>query len=405
MKTTTFLQRLAGLEVWIVGAAVAASVALPRLLPVACLVALVFWPLRWLATGRLSRPTPVDGPILLLVLLLPLTLWVSALPDTTVPQVLRLLSGIGLFYAIVNWATAPERWRLALMGISLAGLGLSLFAPFSVEWGVEKLPFIPMGIYRRFAVVVSDAVNPNVMAGAVILLLPCTLALLLFAWRELGRVERWVYPICALAMSTTLLLTQSRGALMGIVVAVALLVVLRWRFGWLVVLLLGGGSAATVMSMGSQQVLDALTTSNSLGTFDQRLEIWDRALLMIRDFPFTGVGMGLFKPALDLLYPLFLGSSDKIPHAHNIFLQVAVDLGIPGLVAWLTIFALVVVAAWQLLQRGKRTRDTLTTALGAGLLASQSALAIHGLTDAVTWGMVRTAVLVWVVWGLAFVEN
>ena len=40
------------------------------------------------------------------------------------------------------------------------------------------------------------------------------------------------------------------------------------------------------------------------------------------------------------------------------------------------------------------------SALGAGLLASQAALAVHGLTDAVTWGM-RPAVLVWAIWGLA----
>jgi hypothetical protein len=38
--------------------------------------------------------------------------------------------------------------------------------------------------------------------------------------------------------------------------------------------------------------------------------------------------------------------------------------------------------------------------LGAGLLASQAALVVHGLTDAVTWGT-RPAVVVWVMWGLA----
>jgi putative inorganic carbon (HCO3(-)) transporter len=40
------------------------------------------------------------------------------------------------------------------------------------------------------------------------------------------------------------------------------------------------------------------------------------------------------------------------------------------------------------------------SALGAGLLASQAALVIHGLTDAPTWGT-RPAVEVWAIWGLA----
>ena len=37
--------------------------------------------------------------------------------------------------------------------------------------------------------------------------------------------------------------------------------------------------------------------------------------------------------------------------------------------------------------------------IGAGFFCSQLALATHGMTDAVTWGMVRPAPLVWVIWG------
>ena len=32
---------------------------------------------------------------------------------------------------------------------------------------------------------------------------------------------------------------------------------------------------------------------------------------------------------------------------------------------------------------------------------NQVALVTHGIVDAVTWGMVRTAVIVWTLWGLA----
>jgi putative inorganic carbon (HCO3(-)) transporter len=35
------------------------------------------------------------------------------------------------------------------------------------------------------------------------------------------------------------------------------------------------------------------------------------------------------------------------------------------------------------------------------LLCSQLALGVHGLFDAVTWGMVRPAPLIWAIWGLA----
>ncbi len=58
------------------------------------------------------------------------------------------------------------------MGIILLGLLLALFAPFSVEWAVDKLTFIPANLYQRFLVLVKDYVHPNVLAGSLVLLLP-----------------------------------------------------------------------------------------------------------------------------------------------------------------------------------------------------------------------------------------
>ena len=80
-----------------------------------------------------------------------------------------------------------------------------------------------------------------------------------------------------------------------------------------------------------------------------------------------------------------------IPHAHNLFLQIAVDLGIPGLIAWLAIFLVVIVLSWKLYRYGRIHQNVQSAALGIGLLCSQIALVMHGMTDAVTWGMVRPA--------------
>jgi putative inorganic carbon (HCO3(-)) transporter len=123
---------------------------------------------------------------------------------------------------------------------------------------------------------------------------------------------------------------------------------------------------------------------------------------MIQDFPLTGIGMGSFGKLADRLFPFFSYQAGKIPHAHNIFLQLAVDLGIPGLVAWLAAWLLVGVTAWQLYQAGRAAQDSWRAGLGAALLSSQAALVVHGLLDSVTWGMVQPAPLVWLLWGLAF---
>jgi putative inorganic carbon (HCO3(-)) transporter len=107
------------------------GIASMRLPPVALAVAAIFWPLRWLAYGHLSVCTPADWPLGLLLLAIPVTLWATALPDVTQPQVYRLLTGVALYYAIVNWATSIARLRLLATGLVAAGLLLALSAPVS----------------------------------------------------------------------------------------------------------------------------------------------------------------------------------------------------------------------------------------------------------------------------------
>ena len=57
---------------------------------------------------------------------------------------------------------------------------------------------------------------------------------------------------------------------------------------------------------------------------------------------------------MSLLYPFFLAAPDTIRHAHNLFLQIAVDLGLPGLVAWLAIWLAVTASAWGVYRSGRQ---------------------------------------------------
>jgi putative inorganic carbon (HCO3(-)) transporter len=392
---------LAEIEIWPVGLAVLASMAATRLLPVAIGVALAFWLIRWVACGRPGVRTPADWGIALLLLMAPVALWVSNYPEKTVPQVYRLLTGIALYYAVVNWASTTGRVRLLVFAVISAGLFLALSAPASVEWAAGKLAFIPATVYNRFILLVSDTIHPNVLAGNIVILLPFALALILFAWRSLTWLYRLAAAAALLCITAVLFLTQSRGAWIALAAALIAMLLLRFRRGWVFLVLAAAIGAAAVNRLGMKDILDMSTASGTVGTLEGRLEIWSRAIDMIRDFPFTGIGMGAFEDLAHHMYPFFYYADQSVPHTHNLFLQVAVDLGLPGLVAWLSVFLLVMAAAWRVFQRGRLLNDGWEAGLGAGLLCSQLALAVHGLTDAITWGMVRPAPLIWVLWGLA----
>jgi len=130
-----------------------------------------------------------------------------------------------------------------------------------------------------------------------------------------------------------------------------------------------------------------------------RMEIWSKAIFMLEDYPFTGIGMGLFGPVADTLYPFTTFTANTVEHAHNLFLQIGLDLGIPGLISWLSILGINIVTAWIITLRGKRKWHM---GLGAGLLAGQLAILFHGMTDSVLWGMVRPSPMIWLIWGLVF---
>lgn len=371
-----------------------------RLLPVAFAAGVCFGLVRLVAWRRLSVRTPLDLWIALLTALLPLTLIVTPSPSETTPQVLRLLAGIALYYAVVNASPSVTR-PTVLLGATL-GLGMlvAIVTPLVATGTPTKFSLVPAFFYSGPALL-DEAINFNVMAGTLGLLFPFPVAVVLFGD---ARVPRWLRILAwatALALGLMLLWTQSRGAMIGVVAMGVLLFSLRWRWGWLIVFAVAAAIGVLLLVPGIGSALNPLALEGPGGSLGSRVLIWRRALGMIQDFPFTGVGMGAFGYTADRLYPFYVVPA-PFPHAHNLFLQLAVDLGIPGLLVWLALVVTTFRCAWRLRVYGQHVGQPLPTILGVAVLGSLTVYLVHGLTDAVTWGMVRTAVVIWGVLGVAF---
>jgi hypothetical protein len=80
---------------------------------------------------------------------------------------------------------------------------------------------------------------------------------------------------------------------------------------------------------------------------------------------------------------------------------VAIDLGIPGLISWLSILLMVFSISWWLFRSSAAANKRWMSGFSAGMFCCQIALVVHGMTDSVTWGMVKPTPLVWGIWGLA----
>ncbi|MDH7486895.1 MAG: O-antigen ligase family protein [Anaerolineae bacterium] len=410
---------------WVLLALAAPFLLFPTLKPLLTLLALGLLGLFWLVAlwRRCPWPcTPFNGAVFLVALMVAVGTLVTQSPDLSLPKATGLILGLAVFRAVAQMG-GRERLKWALAGLLLAALGVWVLGLLDLRWpdkisGMQAL----LNHVPRHVTSLPDTpeggVSPNQLAGVLAMLLPIPLAAVVAnGWPRrsfsamllgLGGVVIW---------GGTLFLTQSRGGWVGGLAGVLVFFTLwgasgqrRWQravglalpaLALLVVIV-------ALLALGSERIGQVLygategaveTTVGSI-SFQGRMEIWSRALRTIRHFPLTGCGLGTFRRAVHLLYPLVLVSPDwDIAHAHNVFLQVALDLGLPGLVGYLATLAVAGWAGWRRAKAGGADRW-----LALGVLAGLVGYHVYGIADTVALGS-KPSFLFWWLLGLLAAMN
>jgi len=333
-----------------------------------------------------------------------ISILVTTVSETTWTQVMRLGAGLIGCHALVNWARSRRRLILAATGLTAAGVGLAVLAPFTVDWQRIAVPSLRQS-YRVFPLVVSDAVHPNVMGSLMALLLPLPSAWLLrpadvALEPDAATSGRVVLASALLPISLVLLLTTSRGGYIAGATGILVVVLLSVRGRTSLALALASAVAAItawlLIVAGERATSGWVEYMTDLSTWATRQGIWGIALWMLADFPLTGVGMGTFNDVASALYAY---SETQNPGAHNLYLQIGVDLGLPGLIAMLSVLMLTFSMGMVAFRKFDQVRDGQLRAVAVGTVAGLAAMAVHGLTDITVWGT-RAAFVPWLMIGL-----
>jgi putative inorganic carbon (HCO3(-)) transporter len=354
------------------------------------------WLGRWIHLGRLTVPTPADVPVLLMLGMAGVGLWASLDRTTSVPALWRLVLGVAVFYALVNGMRSAERWRRLALASIAGSLALVFVGLLGTDWQAVRL--LPVrSLYERLPQLLHDiddqaAFHPRIMGMALAAWLPVPAALWLLGPER--RLRRWA-ALCTFLLAAALLLTQSLQGLAGAALGLFFVAVV-WRRGWLWLLPLGLGLLLLAVGLyGPARLADTLLSpGNPLGiAVTLRWDMWSRALAMLRDMPYTGIGLDQFALVQSQFYPgVMLGPE---PHAHNVFLQAALDLGLPGLLAFLWLLASLGWAAWR---AWPHRQDENWRALLIGAVGGTLSYLGAGLLDTVwtskpslvLWGLVGT---------------
>ncbi len=305
-------------------------------------------------------------------MLVALALWWAWLGLTVLWSPARFVSSVEFwwkgamvlaFVAVAGSAHLP--WRQLLRGVVLVGLVLAAL-------GAVQALVLGQPPHSLFLNPNSHAAFLNLVALA---LVGRTLAL-----PAAERTRAALLGAAVFFLVFGMALVGGRGALLSLLLAALLPL-------WLGARRVGPGRAAAVGAILAVAVLVAdlvrggyvagrlatLVSPASAG-YD-RFPIWEASLRLLADTPWWGAGAGTFW----LLYPSYRLPADGSGgyYAHNDYLQLLIEAGVPGLLLTLAVLGVMV---WRVYRRQRGPDSSATEVLeAAGLAAGILVVALHSL--------------------------
>lgn len=399
---------LDGMRPWVEGSAVLRAVPLERLpaylamafplLPTAVDVALIWAAAaalalkRWARGEPLVRSQPAAWALAFFAAAVVISALASVTPLASLVSLIFWLSYFLLFIFVSEMVASPAAVRGVQWSVALGAALTSVIGLAQAYAGIQTPRWIDEqanpGLSTRVFSVFDD---PNSLASYFTATMPLVAALALSE-------RRWLLKLCALGLLGVALAgdlyTFSRGGWLAAVLAFAVLGSL-WRPRYFPLAWAGmAAMLAALVAAGPHAIqvrLESLASGQDT-SIQYRFAIWTGVLHMVRAYLWTGVGLG--QAAFAAVYPHFMIAGTEAAHAHDIYLELLAETGLPGLVVflWLAV-ALALTFLRTALRRVPPAFDGARLAAAAALAACV-ALMFEGLTDNV-WFSPRAAMGLW----------
>ena len=365
------------------------AVITPNFLELTLIALLGVWLLRLLTNpDQTLILTPLGLPILgfLGLTLLSFLLGSNGSPDSlTLHNYFKFVLSVLFFFSVVNCVLnrTQARWmiRFLLIGGMLSALiGLVLYlmpdrSALQVLTAFGRIGYPTSGRVLRYIAddpsgierAIGLSVDPNSFGG--MLALVGTLAITQMISRQ-PALPRALLIGASGVIALTVFLTQSRGALGGLLVGVVYAATFRYHRLWWMILAVGLiGVVLIGLGFGEQfigRVVDGLQFRDQAN--QMRLNEYQNAIAVIRAYPVFGIGFAQ-APELDL-----------VAGVSSIYLAIAQRTGLVGLFAFLGIVTAFFVRSWHALGVSLQN-DEERVAWIVGLQASIAAALAVGLLD------------------------
>lgn len=272
----------------------------------------------------------------------------TAYPDWAIPQLIILVKLCLIVYAAANALQTRGQLRLFMVFF------LGCFALFPLRGAMFNFFFYNSDMQGR-AIWNLLYSNPNDLGAMALLQLSMASALLISekkGWVRLAALAGMI------ALPMLILMTQSRGVFLGLLVFIAIAfagqrrrVRLALRLMVLAVILASVAPAGVWARLQTLQHATNTTTLDQVdgeeGSARQRYEIWRVAWKIIREHPVTGVGFGAYKPTHEqyAMDPEFNPTARGARDTHSLYFNVLAETGFLGLTLYLAMLTSIFIVA------------------------------------------------------------
>ena len=299
---------------------------------------------------------------------------------------------MSVYFVIKNIISSPDLVKRCLYALVLSSALVSAIGIYQNYFGVLSTKWHDISVFTEIrGRVVSTFDNPNVLGEFLILIFPITLALMANAKKA---NERFFLFVCALMSCFCLIFTWSRGAWLGCMITTAMFLCVSSKYFFTAGILSLPIVGMFALFQTDSAIIGRLTSFGDSST-SYRLNIWKGVLRMLEDIGFFGIGIG--EDAFRKIYPIYsLAGIEAAPHSHNLYLQIAVEMGVFALLFFLVFIFMFTQFSLSFCRNAMSRSNRL---LCMGIFSGAAALLIQGLTDYV-WYNYRIFLLFWIIIGL-----
>lgn len=293
--------------------------------------------------------------------------------DVSLPLYICLALG---YFLCANMLT-PRTWlKRGITALLSGGLISSLLAIYQYLSGNVETVWLDTENFSSIAGrAVSFFENPNMLGEYAMMLLPVAFALLLSASKKSER-GAWLFVFGATLLC--LVFTWARGAWLGAIAAFIIFALMYTKktIPFLLLCLLAIPFLPVVLP---ESVVTRITSIGDMtdSSTSYRFYVYKSALAMCADFFLTGIGAGGTNFSEVYVSYSFSGV-ERTHHAHNLYLQLVIELGVVGIVLFITAMFVYVQSSVSAL---KKEKDTYLRALNLACACGVFAVLVQGLTD------------------------